>query len=472
MEINQHTRMQRNESLQSSANMSAFKIKCPANGWVFINFTRLDAGASIKIYLKTRPLRSDQIVNENHSMSMDGMHQGRGDRTLNYKCSTANESLVFMSIVSNGAKNTSTERTEFSFELVTVQCLYWQTTSNAWQSDGCLVDAELSTFDRVHCKCNHLSLFAVKHHKSDFCAIFPDNTPIAPMKSVIWICFLFLLLLCSIMVFWAWRRDKLDASNHKLIYLKDDHFRRPYHYAVTVVTGSRRNATTTAHVAIRIHGDQCTTPQIIPLFDRRVQLFQRGSRNTFIIQTKRYVGRIEKITLCHDCHGLYPSWYCDAVIICDVQRNEEWTFDVNRWFSAESGDKTFTASFDIIAEKEYYKRKRMLRLHWTKLLHNSYSLFSICLRSSASCRKLSRVEKVCVAFAAVLMGLMANVLFFCYNRDDVIGNSMRNILTSAVIGCCTTFMVRMFLIFLLMKSKSVKSNNNRHWKLMFLSESI
>lgn len=400
----------------------------------------------------------EEILNENHATIIDGINNET--RATSYNCSIANDSLVYMSIVSNGPINTSTGRIEFSVELNTAQCLYWAPISNAWQSDGCFVDVELSTFNRIHCKCYHLSLFAVKYQKSDFCAVPTEN---APRKSVLWICILFLVIIFSLLALCAWRSDKFDEKNQKLIYLKNEHTTSsPYYYSVTVLTGSRQSANTTSHVAIKIHGDRFT-PQIIPLFDRGVQLFQRGSIDNFLIQTRRYVGRIEKITLCHDCSGPHPSWYCEAIIIRDFQRNEEWNFDVNRWFSR--GNK-LTASIDVIAENEYYKRKRLFRLHWAKILHNSYSLFSICLRRPGG--RLSRVEKVYVAFAAIVIGLMANVLFFSYNQDE--NQLVRNILMSAVIGICTTVMVRLLLIFLLLKSKIVKKN--RHWKLMFQSRRI
>lgn len=443
--------------------MTTFKIKCPQNGIIYINFTHLNVNASIKVYITNRSLTFVEILKENPSITIN---EGLNTNSLYYKCSPIIESLVFMSITSNGVITTSSTRVDFSFELNTVQCLYWQTTTNAWQSDGCIVDAESSTFNRVHCKCNHLSFFAVKHYTSNYCADFPDT--ISTMKSVIWICVLFLSIIFLILILWAWRRDKIDQNNVKLIYLKNDHISNPYYYAVTIVTGSRQNANTTSHVAIKIHGDHYT-PQIIPLFERGSQLFQRGSVNTFIIKTIKYVGRINKITLCHDCCGPYPSWYCNAVIIHDFQRNEEWNFDVNRWFSKEFGDKTVVGSIDVIAEKGYYKGKRLIQLHWRKMLHSSYSLFSICLRGVGG--KLSRVERLYVTFGSVIIGLMFNVLFFSYGPvDEDEKHYVKFILISAIIGFCTTFMVRLILICLLLKLKI--KNRKRHWHLMFKTESI
>ncbi len=241
--------------------------------------------------------------------------------------------------------------------------------------------------------------------------------------------------------------------------------RSPHPYAITIVTGSRKNANTTSHVAIKIHGDEYI-PKIIPLFDRGVELFQRDSIDNFIVQTKRSVGKIQKITLCHDCNGPYSSWYCDSVTIRDIQRNEEWNFDVNRWFSRETGDETFTASVDAIAEKDYFKRKRLLRLHWTQLLRSSYSLFSICLRRYG--RHLSRVEMVYVTFAAIIIGLMANLLVFRYNQNEK--GIFRNILLSAAVGVGTTITLRVLLIYLSLKSNIIKKR--RQWKLMFKPESI
>lgn len=458
--IKKNPQIPRNETLQSSSNMTSFKIKCPQNGIIFLNLTQLHVNASIKVYFKNRSLTFVEILNENHSITINGTNEGFN--SLYYKCSPIIESMVFMSIIT-----TSSFRVDFSIELNTVQCLFWQTNANEWKADGCLVDAESSTFNRVHCKCNHLSFFAVKHYKSDYCANFPEATN-APMKSVIWICVLFILLLSLIIITWAWRRDKIDKNNLKLIYIKNEHISNPYYYAVTIVTGSMENANTTSHVGIKIHGHHYT-PHIIPLFDRRSQLFQRGSVNTFIIKTIKCVGRINKITLCHDCSGVNPSWYCNEVIIHDLQRKEEWIFDVNRWFSTELGDKTIIASIDAITEKKYYTGKRLIRLHWTKLLHNSYSLFSICLRGIGG--KLSRVERVYVASASIVFGLLSNVLFFNYStvvEDE--NNYVKIILISAIIGFSTTLMIRLLLIYLLLKSKI--KNRKRHWQLMFRSESI
>lgn len=466
-EIKNISRIERNEVLQSSTDMSSFKVKCPKNGVIFLNFTRLDMDASIKIYFTIRPLKFSEILNENYTLTIDGSNKDTIAGSFNYKCSFAMESLVYMSIVSNGAIKTSTGRIEFSFELNTVQCLYWATDSNAWQSDGCLVDGELSTFHRIHCKCNHLSLFAAKNHKSDFCAVFPDTVPNAPMKSVIWICFLFLSIIFSLMALWAWRSDKFDKNHQKLIYLKNSYTSsNRYYYAITVVTGGRPNANTTSHVAIKVHGNRFTS-EVIPLFDRGVPLFQRGSINNFIVQTGKYVGHIEMITLCHDCNGSHPAWYCEAITIRDLQRNEEWNFDVNRWFTKKIADKTLIASINVSTETKYYKRNRSIRLHCRKLLHNSYSLFGICLRRPGG--KLSRLERVYIMFTSIVFGLMSNVVFLSYHLNE--NHSNRNILMSAIVGFCTTFMLRLLLIFVLIKSKNVKKKN-RHWTLMFQSESI
>ncbi|KAJ6636310.1 Polycystic kidney disease 1-related protein, partial [Pseudolycoriella hygida] len=394
-QIKNITQVSHNGTLQSTTDMATYKIKCPINGLVFINFTHLVPDSSVKVYFKSQPLKSSEILDENHAMIVDGANLQPNGSSFSYTCSNCDvNSLVYMSIVPYGTGNDSSRRIEFSFQLNSVQCLHW--VLNSWKPDGCLVDAELSTFHQIYCKCSHLSMFAVKHQKSEYCLVRSDNN--VPRKSVLWILILLLVILFGILTLWAWRQDQLDKKSSKLVYLSDGHVgSSPYPYAVTVVTGTRFNAKTTSHVGIKIHGNDFVT-QIIPLFHREGQLFERGSINTFTIATRKSLGRIRKITLCYHCYGSYPSWYCEAVIIRDLQRNEEWNFDVNRWFLKDT-----IASINAISEVEYYQKQRLFRLHWANLVHNTYSLFSICL--SRSDRHMSRVEKVYVLFVSIVVGL-------------------------------------------------------------------
>ncbi|XP_037036652.1 sperm receptor for egg jelly-like [Bradysia coprophila] len=465
MEIKNKLPPQQNETFDPTNNMRTFKVKCPINGILSLNFTRLSGAASMNIYFTNHPMTSIEISSVSPAMTINETNQEAVRNLYKFECPMASESLVFMSIVSSAPINETSGHVELSFELNSIQCLHWETGSNTWQSDGCLVDLELSSGDRIDCKCSHLSLFAVRHQKSDYCGVSPDSS-LFPMKSVVWICLLFLLMSLVTITLWAWRREKLDKNNQKWIYLESEHTaKRPHSYAVTVITGCRQNANTTSHVAIKIHGSEHTS-QIIPLFARGVQLFQRGSINNFIITMNKSFGRIRNITLCVDYHGPCPSWYCEAVIIRDRLRNEEWNFDVKHWLPRETGDKAFTVSIVALAEKEYFDRKRLFGLHWADILQSSYSLFGACMWRSDG--RLSRVEKVYIAFASIEMGLMANVVFFSYNQDD--SRFVLNVSLSVIVGVCTTCAFRILLIYLLLRSSLVKKN--RQWRMMFRSESV
>lgn len=445
--------------------MRTFKVKCPMNGLVSLNFTRLSGVASVNVYFTNRSMTSTEISKENPAIMINETDQEVGTNLFNFKCPVSIESILFMSVVSGAPVNVSSGDIGFSFELNSIQCLYWATSSNTWNSDGCTVDSDLNSVDRIHCKCSHLSLFALKHEKSDFCGVSPDSS-LFPMKSVIWICLSFFLVTFLIITLWAWRREKLEKNYRKWIHLKSE--RKASHcYTVTVITGTWQNANTTSHVAIKIHGSEYTSP-IIPLFARGVQLFQRGSINNFIITMRKSIGQILNITLCIDFHGPYPTWYCETVIIRDLERNEEWYFDVKRWLPTETGDKALTVSIAVLTERDYLKRNRLFGLHWRDALQSSYSLFSSCIWRSDG--RLSRVQKVYIAFASIEIGLMADVIFFSYHQDDDSGLFVRNVLLSVVVGVCTSLVIRMVLTYLLLKSNLVKGN--RQWKVMFRSECV
>lgn len=102
-----------------------------------------------------------------------------------------------------------------------------------------------------------------------------------------------------------------------------------YTYEVTIVTGSRRNAGTTANVFCDIYGENGTTG-VYPLLVPNNKGFPRRSIRTFVLSTPASIGPIEGIRIWHDCHGKSSSWFLRKILMKDPQTNEKWIFNVGK----------------------------------------------------------------------------------------------------------------------------------------------
>ena len=75
-----------------------------------------------------------------------------------------------------------------------------------------------------------------------------------------------------------------------------------YRYLVTVNTGIRQNAGTTANVVMVMSGDESETePQA--LLDNTRPLFKRGKQNSFVLTSSKSLGHLSYIRIWHDNTG-------------------------------------------------------------------------------------------------------------------------------------------------------------------------
>ena len=80
-----------------------------------------------------------------------------------------------------------------------------------------------------------------------------------------------------------------------------------YRYDITIHTGFRRGAGTTANVTVTLYGDtQQSEPHV--LADRNKTILQRGTTDSFLMTTKESLGNLSSVRLWHDNSGNAPEW--------------------------------------------------------------------------------------------------------------------------------------------------------------------
>ena len=129
--------------------------------------------------------------------------------------------------------------------------------------------------------------------------------------------------------------------------------RCPQHYLLMFYTGSGRHSATTANVFCRVYGNHHKTKPII-LRDPDRQMFHPSSISSFLVTLNLSLDQIRGIHVWHDISGPNPSWFLESVVICHLNTDVTWYFEVNRWLDVSTGSK------EVECKLKPLKREAML----------------------------------------------------------------------------------------------------------------
>ncbi|XP_035667476.1 polycystic kidney disease protein 1-like 3 [Branchiostoma floridae] len=166
----------------------------------------------------------------------------------------------------------------------------------------------LSNTTHLHCRCDHLTKFAgfVPPNPINFDVALSANITENPLGLIAVLSVFGLFLLGFLM---ARKADRMDLTKvglttptgHKLSPNPD------CHYIVTVYTGFRLDAGTTAQVLLTVFGYHDESKPLALRDDRR-QLFGGGSMDSFLVSSEEPLGPLTHIRVWHDNAGLSPGW--------------------------------------------------------------------------------------------------------------------------------------------------------------------
>ncbi|XP_054628004.1 polycystic kidney disease protein 1-like 2 [Dunckerocampus dactyliophorus] len=189
------------------------------------------------------------------------------------------------------------------------KCMYWSIDRQTWSTDGCQV-GEQSTPAHSHCLCNHLTLFG-----GSFFVMpnYVDITRTAELFGTVSQNYVVLSLLCAffslylLTLMWACYADRRSLSRRKMTLLEDNHPCAQYNYLISVQTGHRKNAGTTANVTVTLIGSEGQS-DTHHLTDPDKHVFERGALDMFLLATPFPLGEVQNLRLQHDNSGGHPSW--------------------------------------------------------------------------------------------------------------------------------------------------------------------
>ncbi|XP_060560495.1 polycystin-1-related protein-like isoform X2 [Ruditapes philippinarum] len=245
----------------------------------------------------------------------------------------------------------------YTLKLWWSQCLYWNMDKEVWLPDGCSI-SQNSTFEVTKCTCNHLTSFGGRFELipnkltlTDIEGLFSlhQNPVTLTLVSVV-------LLFYCLLFFWCYRADLYDNRKGGIVYLLDNSPMDQQKFEITVETGLWNGAGTTAKISIILHGEEgmSETRELISEDDR--PMFERNSRDKFILSLPDSIGRIWKVQIWHNNLGPSPSWYLNRVIVRDLNTGNQYIFICEKRLAVEEQDGKVEREFMVLDGTLQFKK--------------------------------------------------------------------------------------------------------------------
>ncbi|XP_070574002.1 polycystin-1-like protein 2 [Ptychodera flava] len=301
------------------------------------------------------------------------------------------------------------EGVSVSITMYSADCVYWDGDAGEWLTDGCRV-GRLTTPSYTHCLCDHLTVFggsmSVFENPVSIFEIQPSFTTILDnpvlLSAIVGLFAIYLML-----AIWAVRQDRIDRARAKICVLEDNYPSAAYYYDVTVHTGYRPRAGTSADVALTLCGVKGESePHVLRSLARKV--LQRGDTETFRLTTNQSLGKIEAVRLWHDNSGDHPSWFVGHIIVHELETNRSWYFSCNAWLATDTRSGHIDRVFKANKVDDLKKFKRLFVFKATKDIRDRHLWFGIFGRPTRS--KFTRLQRISCVLSLILGTMMANVM--------------------------------------------------------------
>lgn len=369
-------------------------------------------------------------------------------------------------IASNNTGNSSSNSSDAGFidprvlcsmQVYAAQCNYWNPYLNKWSNEGCKV-GPISSLGVTHCICDYLSppipasnetnsistsmttssasmttktasvttsaAQATTRGSSDAPGIAFGAGLILPMNTINLsdsafnhlnenplvfsvLVTIFCLYFCALI--WARRKDLDDAIKAGASPLLDNNPYDMYLYELTVYTGGRSRAGTTAKVSMILAGDKDETPPRL-IYDDKRPVLQRGGVDSFVMAVPSSLGSLSHIRVWHDNGGKSPSWFFSRLQVIDMQTFNKYYFILDRWLAVDEEDGIIDRLVPLAGKDEM---TGFNHLFWTKTkkdMFDGHLWFSIVGRPHKS--RFTRCQRLTCCLSLIFSCMLTNIMFY------------------------------------------------------------
>ncbi|XP_070579640.1 polycystin-1-like [Ptychodera flava] len=291
----------------------------------------------------------------------------------------------------------------------TSQCLYFDEVEDEWSGDGCEV-GELTTQLATQCFVRHLTTFGggftlpmntFDPGDSAFAKLGENPVVFAFMTSMIGI--------YLIVIVWARKADQRDIEKAGVTPLPDNDPRDHFNYEITVFTGIKKNAGTTAKVSFILTGDEDETrPRLIA--DSKRKILTAGGVDAFVMASPRPLGNLIHLRIWHDNSGKNPSWFLNRLSIKDMQNGKVFYFMCDQWLAVEEDDGQIERVIPVAGKSELTSFGHLFYSKTRRNLSDGHLWFSVFARPARS--NFTRVQRATCCLSLLFCTMMANIYFY------------------------------------------------------------
>ncbi|XP_048887159.1 polycystic kidney disease protein 1-like 2 [Brienomyrus brachyistius] len=291
------------------------------------------------------------------------------------------------------------------------KCLFWNSNLKAWSTYGCLV-GEQTEPNMTHCLCNHLTTFGSSFfvmpnqvdlsRTAEYFATVKNNYVVPALLGSFFTAYLLALI-------WACRADKRAFRKGKITLVKDNHPCARYSYLLTVYTGYRRGANTSAQVEITLQGSEGESRHC-HLTDSNKPLFERGGVDIFLFSTPFSLGELQTIVVSQDNSGAHPSWYLCKVTVQDLQTSRYWHFLCSSWLSSVKGDGLTKRTFHVAPNSEITSFGKIFQNRTSTGFRDQHIWMSVVNPPNRS--PFTRAQRISCCMSLLLCTMAINIMFF------------------------------------------------------------
>ncbi|CAH1238126.1 PKD1L3 [Branchiostoma lanceolatum] len=309
----------------------------------------------------------------------------------------------------------SGEIVNFTLYAFETACVYFEENgTHLWQNDGCRVGL-MSNITHIHCRCDHLTKFAgfVAPNPLNIQDVLKANILENPIGLIL-VLTVFSGYLVGIL--WARKTDRQDIAKAGVALLPGHKLnpRRECQYVITVYTGFRGNAGTTAEITLVLYGIHYESAPLTLRDDNRV-LYQQGSVDSFLVSTEQPLGVLTHMRVWHNNTGYSPSWYLGQIVVVNRGTNKTTYFLSNRWLAVDEGDGKIERLIPTAGEEEMTKFRNVFFAKSSRDMNDGHLWFSVKGRPARS--PFTRVQRLSCCLTLLYSTMITNIMFFGRGDD-------------------------------------------------------
>ncbi|KAI8484003.1 hypothetical protein Bbelb_382660 [Branchiostoma belcheri] len=328
---------------------------------------------------------------------------------MDYQNTTNTSYFLYILHDTKNAISRVTVTSKFTVSILETACVYFGEESQQWQSDGCKV-GPLSNTTHIHCQCDHLTKFAgfVPPNPLRFDKVFSASIADNPVGLIAVLAVFGLFVTGCLLARKADRADlqKVGVTIPAGLQLNSDTNK---HYVITIYTGYRAGAGTTAQVSIVLFGFLDESEPLHLCDDRRV-LFESGSEDSFLVSTDRRLGPLTHVHVWHNNAGFSPGWFLSRVVVKHVRSGRQDYFICNKWLALEEDDGRINRMIFVASPEEMASLSNLIIDRVSKDANDGHLYYSMIGRPARS--SFTRVQRLTCCMCTVYCAMVTNITFF------------------------------------------------------------